>query len=139
MHPLLQFRSCGLISFILVVFLVKKPKAEEKADKKNIGQFITGIKEILHEKSRWLYAIFAIGGICMFVTFGVLFYLSETLEAKYKLLGASKGFVLAIPLALLCLASYGSGKNIGKKQVINEMARLRWNGSDHGSNVHHRL
>nr|WP_245237921.1 MFS transporter [Paenibacillus etheri] len=91
--------------------------------KKSIGQFLTGIKEILHEKGRWLYAIFAIGGICMFASFGILFHLSETLEAKYKLYGASKVFVLAIPLALLCLAFYGSGKIIGKNKVL-----MKWLG-----------
>lgn len=59
----------------------------------------------------------------MFVTFGVQFYLSEMLETKYKMHGAMKGFVLAIPLALLCLASYGTGKMIGQNKTL-----MKWLG-----------
>ncbi|UQZ36178.1 MFS transporter [Paenibacillus sp. PK3_47] len=121
--PFIAIPILCLFSFVLVIFLVKKPKKEEAPEPKSLRQFLSEIKEILHEKGRWLYAIFAIGGICMFVTFAVLFYLSETLESKYNLHGAAKGFVLAIPLALLCLASYGTGKVIGQNKKL-----MKWLG-----------
>lgn len=121
--PFIAIPVLCLISFLLVLFLVKKPETEAIPDEKNLRTFLSEIKDILKDKGRWLYAIFAIGGICMFVTFGVLFYLSEVLESTYNLYGATKGYVLAIPLAALCLASYVSGKIIGDNKV-----RMKWLG-----------
>lgn len=57
----------------------------------------------------------------MFVVFALLFYLSSTLEDKYRLDGVWKGAVLAIPLATLCMASYVTGKKIGKDKI-----RMKW-------------
>ncbi|WP_379133581.1 MFS transporter [Paenibacillus sp. sgz500958] len=121
--PFIAIPGLSVLSFFLVIIMVKSPKKKDCSEKTSIRQFITGIAGILHEKGRWLYAIFAIGGICMFVIFGVQFYLSEILESKYDLHGSRKGFVLAIPLALLCLASYGCGKIIGQNKT-----RMKWLG-----------
>ncbi len=121
--PFIAIPVLCLISFLLVIFLVRKPEQKEEPEKKEIRDFLTGIVGVLREKGRWLYAIFAIGGICMFVTFGVQFYLSEMLESKYNLHGAKKGYILAIPLALLCLSSYGTGKIIGKNKSL-----MKWIG-----------
>jgi ACDE family multidrug resistance protein len=121
--PFIAIPVLCVISFLLVLFLVRKPESKEETAKMGIREFMSCIAGILREKGRWLYAIFAIGGICMFVTFGVLFYLSETLEAEYNLHGAMKGYVLAIPLALLCLASFGTGKIIGQNK-----AKMKWLG-----------
>jgi MFS transporter, ACDE family, multidrug resistance protein len=68
-----------------------------------------------------LVAIFAIGGICMFVVFGTLFYLSDVLEEQFHIEGVIKGCVLAIPLAALCLASFLTGKWIGQNKK-----RMKW-------------
>ncbi|SES92133.1 MFS transporter [Paenibacillus sp. NFR01] len=120
--PFIAIPALCLLSFLLVVLLVKEPeKRDSAAKKRKLREFLGEIKEILHKNGRWVYAIFAIGGICMYVVFGVLFYLSETLESKYNLHGASKGYVLAIPLAMLCLASFISGKFIGQKKP-----RMKW-------------
>lgn len=119
--PFIAIPALCLISIILVVFLVKPPKHKE--NKQSIREFLKTTKEVLHKKGRWLYAIFAIGGIAMFGVFGVLFYLSEVLESTYQLKGVLKGLVLAIPLAALCLASYLAGKFIGSNKTA-----MKWTG-----------
>lgn len=117
--PFLTIPVFCLISILLVAFLVKVPKQEQP--KVRMRDFFRSVKDIFKQKGRWLYAIYAIGGICMFIVFGVLFYLSSTLEDKYGVDGVIKGFVLAIPLAALCLSSYFSGKWIGKSKK-----RMKW-------------
>ena len=110
-----------VVSFVLVLFFIKAPKSANSSS--TVKQFILSIKKILKQKGTWLYPLFFIGGICMFIIFGVLFYLSEVLESKYALTGVWKGFVLAIPLAILSLGSYASGKAIGQNKL-----RMKWIG-----------
>ncbi|GIP56610.1 MFS transporter [Paenibacillus sp. FSL W8-0186] len=119
--PFLAIPVLCLASLLLVIFLVKEPERKEEA--MPMGEFLKTVKKLFHEKGRWLYAIFAIGCICMFLVFGVLFYLSEQLETKHRLEGVLKGLVLAIPLAALCLAAYFTGKKIG-----NDKTLMKWCG-----------
>ncbi|GJM71317.1 hypothetical protein HMSSN036_35330 [Paenibacillus macerans] len=62
--PLLAIPLLCLISLLLVLFLVKEPKERDNA--KPLPEFLRAVKEVLKLKGRWLFAIFAIGGICMF-------------------------------------------------------------------------
>lgn len=119
--PFLAIPVMCLVSLLLVLFLVKEPERRHKA--KPLSEFLTSLKNVFVEKGRWLYAIFAIGCICMFLLFGVLFYLSDQLEKRHGLDGVLKGLVLAIPLAALCLASYITGKKIGKNKKL-----MKWCG-----------
>ncbi|MCA1294283.1 MFS transporter [Paenibacillus sp. alder61] len=119
--PFLAIPVMCLVSLLLVLFLVKEPERRHEA--KPLREFLTSLKNVFVEKGRWLYAIFAIGCICMFLLFGVLFYLSDQLEKRHGLDGVLKGLVLAIPLAALCLASYITGKKIGKNKKL-----MKWCG-----------
>ncbi|MFC0214757.1 MFS transporter [Paenibacillus chartarius] len=107
------------VSVLLVLFLVRSPKMKESPPK--FAEFRKSVAAIFKQKGRWLYAIFAIGGICMFVVFGVLFYLSSNLEDTFGITGITKGLILAIPTGALCLASYVTGKFIGSNKK-----RMKW-------------
>ncbi|WP_028550241.1 MFS transporter [Paenibacillus sp. UNC451MF] len=116
--PFLTIPVFCLISALLVIFLVKAPKKDCNEKKTSVTRFLKEIKQIFKNNGRWLYAIFTIGGICMLVIFGVLFYLSDILEENYHIEGIIKGCILAIPLAFLCIASFVTGKIIGKNMVL---------------------
>ena len=114
--PFLAIPVFSLISILLVAFLVKTPKKKEKPVK--LKEFIAETKKIFKNKGRCLFGIFSIGIIIMFVLFGVLFYLSNTLEDQYQIHGIKKGLILAIPLASLSISSFITGKKIGKNQTV---------------------
>lgn len=101
-----------LISFLLVLFLVSKP--EEDEDAPAVSEFVKSVRKIFKQDGRWLYTVFIIGCVIMFLLFGVLFYLSDTLENKYAIDGVAKGGLLAIPLLFLSTSSFIAGKKIGK-------------------------
>jgi len=120
--PFFSFPIFCAISVILMIFLVKCPKSEEKPIP--FKQFFINVKKTFTEKGRWLYAIFFIGGILMLVLFGILFYLSETFEKEYGIKDLKKGFFLSLPLGALCLASFISGKIIKKNKVLMKWITL---------------
>lgn len=114
--PFFSFPFFCAVSTIMMIFLVKCPKTNEKPPP--FRQFLSNLKKTFTQKGHWLYAIFFIGCILMFVLFGVLFYLSEIFETKYGIKDLKKGFFLAFPLGALCLASFITGKIIKKNKVL---------------------
>lgn len=112
---------CAL-SIVAVIIFVREPKKEiQEQSVISFKAFLASIKSILSEKGHWIYSVFAIGGIAMFILFGFLYYLSSTLEDIYNIHGIWKGALLAIPLSAICLASFLTGKFVGKSRP-----RMKW-------------
>ncbi|MFG6115973.1 MFS transporter [Halobacillus sp. MO56] len=128
--PFAAIPVLSLVGIILVLKFVKVPKeVQNGGEEQTFSRFKQSIKEVFHHNGRWLIAIFIIGGINMFVLFGFLFHLSAILESKFMIQGAYKGLVLAIPLLLLCIASYFSGKKIGESKQLMRWAVIAGNGA----------
>ncbi|VXB05614.1 bacillibactin exporter [Bacillus sp. 349Y] len=108
--PFFSISFFSLISILLVIFFIKVPK--KKDPPMELKEFIQKTKGIFKEHGKWIFTVFTIGAYVMLVLFGILFYLSDSFEKIHHLYGVKKGFVLAIPLLALCIASYISGKNI---------------------------
>ncbi|MFD1705297.1 MFS transporter [Siminovitchia sediminis] len=117
--PFLSIPVFSLTSVLLILFLVKKPEGDHH--ELSFGRFMHNIKDIFSEHGRWLSAVFIIGAILMFVLFGMLFYLSSILEDVYGFDGIKKGLLLAIPLAVLCIASFSAGK-----WIKDSLRKMKW-------------
>ncbi|OXM88241.1 MFS transporter [Paenibacillus rigui] len=111
-----------LVSLLLVGLLVRIPKdrADQKSQKpySSFRSFWQAIVDLFRDKARWLIAVFFTGAVCMYAVFAALFYLSNLLEDTYGIDGVSKGWLLAIPLAALCLVSFITGKLIGENKPL---------------------
>lgn len=108
--PFVSIPVFCITSALLVGFLVKNEGQEEDAP--SFSEYWNKAKDTMKEHMKWLVAVFLIGAILMFLLFGFLFYLSNILEDDFDYKGITKGFLLAIPLLALALASYIAGKKI---------------------------
>ncbi|WP_163540020.1 MFS transporter [Gracilibacillus sp. YIM 98692] len=125
--PFISIPFFSAIAIILVWFLVKTPKQDEEEEKPQFTEVMKKLKQVFHDNGRWLLNTFFIGCINMFVLFGFLFHLSTLLEKQYQVEGVNKGFILAVPLLFLCIASYTAGKKIGKSKVVMKWTILAGN------------
>ncbi|WJY28959.1 MFS transporter [Sporosarcina trichiuri] len=118
--PFFSISALSLLSLVLIFFCVKVPR--EKDEPVKFKEFLRSTKKVFKAEGRWLYTVFLNGVLVMLILFSMLFFLSENLEKVHDIKGIKKGFVLAIPLLLLCIASFASGKWI--KGSLKTMKRL---------------
>lgn len=114
--PLASIPFISAISIVAVIFLVKKPQnTSDPTAIPPFRAFVRNTVSLLSEK-KWLYTIYTIGGLSMFIMFGLLYNLSTVLEDQYQIDGIKKGLILALPLGAICLASFITGKVIGENK-----------------------
>ncbi|PFA62998.1 MFS transporter [Bacillus sp. AFS015802] len=118
--PFFSISVFSFVSILLVLFFVKVPKKKEEPVA--LSEFIQKTKKIFKQEGKWIFTVFLVGIYIMLVLFGVLFFLSDSLEKVHDLYGVKKGFVLAIPLLALCIASFISGRKI--KGDLKVMKRI---------------
>ncbi|PZE20954.1 MFS transporter [Paenibacillus xerothermodurans] len=108
------------LSLLAVIFLLTEPKKDKPAPK--FSAYMESIGRIMKDKGHWLIPAFFAGSLALFILFGVLFYLSDVLEAPpYSIDGVPKGFILAIPLLGMVITSYTTGAMIKKNGTL-----MRW-------------
>ena len=67
---------------------------------------------IFMSKGSLLIPLYAIGGIGLFLLFGILFYLSYHIENTFHIDGFFKGFSFLFPLGAMTISSYWCGKRL---------------------------
>jgi ACDE family multidrug resistance protein len=121
--PFFSISFFSLISIVLIFFFVKVPKETDEPVKLSI--FIGNIKKTFKQEGKWLFTVFLNGIFAMLILFAMLFFLSENLETTHDIKKIKKGFVLAIPLLLLCISSFITGRNIkGNLKTIKKIMIL---------------
>lgn len=118
--PFFSISALSLVSIVLIFFCVKVPKEKDQPVK--LKEFLSNTKKVFKAEGKWLYTVFLNGVLVMLILFSMLFFLSENLEKVHDIKGIKKGFVLAIPLLLLCIASFIAGRKIkGDLKTIKKL------------------
>lgn len=94
------------------------PSQSGKKSQQSVKDYVKSVGAVFKAEGRWLLTGYLAGAAALFTLFGVLFYLSDLLETKYKMDGIIKGLVLAIPLVVLSATSFTVGAIIQKKQLL---------------------
>ncbi|WP_180320847.1 MFS transporter [Alkalihalobacterium bogoriense] len=110
--PFWGFPIFVIISLLLTAFFVKEKKKKKEAPP--VGKYVKGLFSVFKHEGRWLFTAYLAGATCLFTLFGILFYLSDTLETQYNIDGVLKGAILAIPLLFMMVTSFTTGSKIGK-------------------------
>ncbi len=103
---------------LLVWFITREPRHSASARDLPVGQYFGSVWQLFKRKARSLAACFVAGTAVLSILFGILFYLSETLEGKYRLDGIPKGGVLALPVLAMSITSYLTGNRLSKNQRL---------------------
>jgi ACDE family multidrug resistance protein len=96
-------------------------EATDKKQAKPFREYLLALSKIFNEKGISLIATFVAGATVLFILFGILFYLSDHLETRYKIEGITKGFVLAIPVLIMSIMSYVTGLIIQSKERVQKV------------------
>ncbi len=110
------FFSYALLSIpiaLLIWFLVKE--AEGAKQGQTFKEYLKSMSIIFDKKGISLLFNFLGGMVILFILFGVLSFISDTLEQSFKLEGVVKGAVLSIPLLSMSVTAYLSGLYLRKK------------------------
>ncbi len=116
----LAFPAFCLVAILCMLFFIR----EEKEKKKGLSfkKYVRELGTVFRVEGRWLIVAYLTGMICLFTLFGVEFFLSNVLEDVYQIFSIKKGFILAIPISIMSIVSYITGRQIGKNKV--RMKRL---------------
>ncbi len=104
------FFAYGLLAIpiaLAVWFMVKEDRS--KLQPQPPQKYLQALRQVFAAKGGPLAACYMIGAIGLFLLFGLLSFLSDELEVAFGIRGFGKGGVLAIPVGLMALTSFGGG------------------------------
>lgn len=118
--PFYVFAVLALPLGVLLWVIVKEPKM--KRPQRALGEYLMAAGQIFRTKGRAMGAALVTGALVMFVLFGTLFFLSETLEKRYGMAELTSGFILALPVAALSGTSFLVGNYMQRHARMSKLS-----------------
>lgn len=87
---------CSVSILLTWIFIRENPKKQPPP----LGQYVKGLFSVFKHEGRWLFVTYLAGATGLFTLFGILFYLSDTLEKNIILMGLLKVSFLQSPYYL---------------------------------------
>lgn len=118
--PFLAFPALNALSAAAVwqgTHEPERPRAET-----SLPAYLRALGGVFEQRTGLLLTSFLAGMLVLLTLFGLLFYLSELLEARYHFGGVIKGLVLAIPVFCMAVTSYITGLLVKKRFPVMKIA-----------------
>jgi MFS transporter, ACDE family, multidrug resistance protein len=112
------FFTFPILCFATAIFIWFGVKEKKKEKGKALPEYLGALKQIFKDKGKWLIPAFFVGSVGLFILFGVLFYMSDILEQRFKIDGIIKGCILAIPLLGMVVTAYITGSKIKQNKPL---------------------
>lgn len=122
--PFFVYGVLSLPAAVAIWLLIGNPGKTDKDT--GLAQYFKNVLEVFATKGKGLSATYLAGAVILFLLFGLLFFYSDTLETSYKIFGFKKGLILAIPVLIMSVTSFITGKLI--KNKVGLMKTLTWLG-----------
>jgi MFS transporter, ACDE family, multidrug resistance protein len=102
-----------ILCFVILFGLRKYTKmTNDKKGLVEVKKYAGDLADVFASKWLLLLPLFTIGGIGLFLLFGILFFLSYHIENTFHIDGFFKGFSFMFPLGAMTISSIWSGKRI---------------------------
>ncbi|MDI6709390.1 MAG: MFS transporter [Bacillota bacterium] len=95
---------------------VKEP--EGLRTRRGIREYLRSFAQVFSKKTALLLTSFFAGSLALLTLFGLLFFLSDHLEQRYRLDGILKGLALAVPVLFMAATAYGTGAVIKRRALL---------------------
>lgn len=112
----------ALMAFLGISRYVENVKGSENV--LGIRAYFQQAFRIVYQRKKELFPLFFIGGVGLFIVFGVLYFLSFLIQETYHIDGFFKGTAFFFPLSAMTLASYWSGKRIKNDEALMKKLML---------------
>ncbi|GAB7388193.1 MFS transporter [Bacillaceae bacterium] len=118
------FFAFPVLCFLTAAFLWFSVTEKKRHAFQPLPQYLKKLKQIFKNEGKWLLPAFLVGSTGLFILFGVLFYLSDVLEEKFRIDGILKGGMLAIPLLGMVTTAFFTGAKIKQNKLLMRKVML---------------